>query len=54
MQNQCDGCNCQVPVKDGVHWMPYPSGPIACSKRRYEEKPKEENKTQADDKDKQE
>lgn len=47
--NQCDGCNCQVPVKDGVHWMPYPSGPIVCTKKLYEE-----NKTQADDKDKQE
>ena len=37
MSNQCDGCNAGVPVdKHGIHRMDYPSGPIVCTKGRYD------------------
>lgn len=38
MKNQCDGCNAGIPLKNGIHWAPYPSGPIACTKHMYNEK----------------
>ena len=33
--NQCDGCNAGIPIVEGVHKAPYPSGPMVCTKRRY-------------------
>lgn len=36
VQNQCDGCQAGYPVKNGVHHIPYPSGPMACEKEVYQ------------------
>lgn len=36
-QNQCDGCNCQIPIEGGIHRAPYPSGSMGCAKRFYTE-----------------
>lgn len=36
--NQCDGCQAGYPVVNGVHQVPYPSGPIGCTKNRYMDK----------------
>lgn len=33
--NQCDGCLAGVPVVEGLHWVPYPSGPMSCQASRY-------------------
>lgn len=37
-ENQCDGCNAGYPTdENGLHIVPYPSGPMVCQKLKYQE-----------------
>lgn len=33
--NQCDGCNSKIPIVNGIHKSPYPSGSMVCQKHKY-------------------
>lgn len=33
--NQCDGCNSNIPIVNGIHKSPYPSGSMVCQKHKY-------------------
>lgn len=40
MRNQCDGCNQGLPVEDGIHYRPGPTGQhdqtyMVCTRDRY-------------------